>query len=115
MITTCSACMRVTQDTTVRELLRSNEILTLGAASKHVDWQRLWSAVLNADDFREGARDSESPAFFSRSDDGWMHMEQHMSQSGHACTVGRPVHVECLLMQSESSSSGACCTSGMSV
>ncbi|KAK9804624.1 hypothetical protein WJX73_000016 [Symbiochloris irregularis] len=45
------------QDTTVRELLRSDEILTLGAASKDVDWQRLWSAILNADDIEEGARD----------------------------------------------------------
>ena len=42
----------------MRELLRSNEILTLGAASKDVDWQRLWSAVLNADDVQDGARDS---------------------------------------------------------
>lgn len=34
----------------MRDLLRSNDILTLGTSSKDVDWEALWRTVLNADD-----------------------------------------------------------------
>ena len=46
------------QDTTVRELLRHNDILTLPAASKDINWESLWRARLNADDATRGAQDS---------------------------------------------------------
>ena len=45
------------QDTTVRQMLKQNTVLTLGASSQNIDWKNIWQRKLDADDSFDASND----------------------------------------------------------